>query len=102
MRLNSFFSTLLSGVRNKQQISSCTMIDDQDFQVVVGGLISSSSSLYEVQDILGCGAYGEVTQCRKLATNETVAVKILKSKTCIEEAKEEVQHKLCCVSTLPL
>ncbi|XP_038571109.1 homeodomain-interacting protein kinase 1-like [Micropterus salmoides] len=65
------------------------MIDDQDFQVVVGGLISSSSSLYEVQDILGCGAYGEVTQCRKLATNETVAVKILKSKTCIEEAKEE-------------
>ncbi|XP_044055454.1 homeodomain-interacting protein kinase 3-like isoform X2 [Siniperca chuatsi] len=65
------------------------MTDNQDFQVVVGVLISSASSVYEVQDLLGCGTYGEVTQCRKLATNETVAVKILKSKRCIEEAKEE-------------
>ncbi len=62
---------------------------NQDFEVVLGGLISSASSDYEVQDILGCGNFGEVAQCRKLATNEMVAVKILKTKSLIEEAKEE-------------
>lgn len=69
------------------------MTDNQDYQVVVGGLISSPSAQYEVLDLLGCGMYGKVTQCRKIATNETVAVKILKNMRCIEEAKEEVQHK---------
>lgn len=77
------------------------MTDNQDFQVVVGGLISSPSSYYEVQDLLGYGTYGEVTQCRKLATNEMVAVKMLKTQTFIEEAKQEVQHKLC-LTTFPL
>ncbi|KAA8587177.1 hypothetical protein FQN60_001013 [Etheostoma spectabile] len=60
-----------------------------DFQVFVGELISSSSSQYEVQDLLGCGSFGAVTQCRKVATNEMVALKIYKNKAFIEEAKEE-------------
>ena len=66
-----------------------------DYQVSVGDLISSSSSQYEVQELLGCGSFGAVTQCRKVATNEMVALKIHKDKALIEEAKEEVQHKLC-------
>ncbi|XP_031176160.1 homeodomain-interacting protein kinase 1-like isoform X1 [Sander lucioperca] len=60
-----------------------------DFQVFVGDLISSSSSQYEVQELLGCGSFGAVTQCRKEATNEMVALKIHKDKALIEEAKEE-------------
>ncbi|XP_039632679.1 homeodomain-interacting protein kinase 2-like [Perca fluviatilis] len=60
-----------------------------DYQVSVGDLISSSSSQYEVQELLGCGSFGAVTQCRKVATNEMVALKIHKDKALIEEAKEE-------------
>ena len=54
------------------------MTDNQDFQVVVGGLISSASSDNEGQDVLGRGTYGEVTLCRKVAISETVALKIFK------------------------
>ncbi|XP_034746647.1 homeodomain-interacting protein kinase 1-like [Etheostoma cragini] len=60
-----------------------------DFQVFVGEMITSSSSQYEVQDLLGSGSFGAVTQCRKVATNEMVALKICKNKKLIEEAKEE-------------
>lgn len=71
------------------------MAENPGLEVVIGDLISSASSNYEVQELLGSGAYGLVTQCRKLSTNETVALKIFQSKSCIEEAKEEVQHKFC-------
>lgn len=72
------------------------MAYNQDSRVKVRELISSASSVYVVQDLLGRGAYGEVTLCRKLATNETVAVKILKNR-CIKEAKKEVQHLPCVI-----
>ncbi|XP_035529983.1 homeodomain-interacting protein kinase 3-like [Morone saxatilis] len=65
------------------------MTENQYFQVVKRGLISSASSDYEVQELLGSGTFGEVTQCWKLATNEIVAVKIMKSLAFIQEAKEE-------------
>ncbi|TKS74230.1 Homeodomain-interacting protein kinase 1 [Collichthys lucidus] len=58
-------------------------------QVAVGDLICSTTSEYEVQHLLGSGNFGVVTKCKKLATNEMVAVKILKSKRYIKEAKQE-------------
>lgn len=64
-------------------------------QLAVGDLICSTTSDYEVQHLLGSGTFGVVTKCKKLATNEMVAVKILKSKRYINEAKKEVQRKLC-------
>lgn len=64
-----------------------------EFQVAVGGLISSSSSEYEVQALLGSGGFGEVAQCRITATNEIVALKVLKRCThYMKQAKEEVKH----------
>ncbi|KAG8003212.1 Homeodomain-interacting protein kinase 1 [Nibea albiflora] len=59
------------------------------FQVPIGGLISSTTSDYEVQYLLGSGTFGVVTKCKKLATNEMVAVKILKSKKHIKGAEKE-------------
>ncbi|XP_027146299.1 homeodomain-interacting protein kinase 2 isoform X3 [Larimichthys crocea] len=58
-------------------------------QLAVGDLICSTTSDYEVQHLLGSGTFGVVTKCKKLATNEMVAVKILKSKRYINEAKKE-------------
>ncbi|TMS20802.1 Homeodomain-interacting protein kinase 1, partial [Larimichthys crocea] len=58
-------------------------------QLAVGDLICSTTSDYEVQHLLGSGTFGVVTKCKKLATNEMVAVKILKSKSYINEAKKE-------------
>lgn len=77
-----------------QQLTSCTMYDDQVSQVTKGSLISSASSVYEVQDILGSGSYGAVTQCKKLTTGQIVAVKMTIDARCIETAKYEVQHAL--------
>ncbi|XP_042340031.1 homeodomain-interacting protein kinase 1-like [Plectropomus leopardus] len=65
------------------------MMDNQDFEVIEGSLISSTTSDYEVQDLLGSGTYGEVAKCRKVATGEMVALKILKSTSGIEDAKKE-------------
>ena len=67
-------------------------------QAVTGPLISSASFYYEVQELLGSGCFGLVIQCRKLTTNETVALKIYRSKSSIEEAKQEVKHKSCALT----
>ncbi|XP_069030775.1 homeodomain-interacting protein kinase 1-like [Embiotoca jacksoni] len=60
-----------------------------NLKLMVGKVLSSTSSDYEVQGLLGSGAFGAVAQCRKLSTNETVALKIIKRKNCIEDAKDE-------------
>ncbi|KAL7405878.1 hypothetical protein ABVT39_009117 [Epinephelus coioides] len=62
-----------------------------DNQFTIRKLISSTSSDYEVQELLGCGAYGAVTKCRKVATNEMVALKILKRTDYIDFAKQEAE-----------
>lgn len=66
------------------------MVSNEDFQVVTGALISSASTHYEMQDLLEYGTFGAVIECRKLATNETVALKIIRNETNIEDAKQEV------------
>ncbi|KAJ4943510.1 hypothetical protein JOQ06_006010 [Pogonophryne albipinna] len=63
------------------------MLDN--FQVEEGAMLYSKSSAYEVQYLLGRGSFGEVAQCRKFATNENVAIKVIRSKHSIEDAKSE-------------
>lgn len=55
--------------------------------------ISSPSSDYEMEHYLGSGAYGAVVQSKKLATNETVALKVIKNERYMEVAKKEVKEK---------
>ena len=42
-----------------------------------GDLISSASSYYLVEEIIGKGSFGQVARCVKTATNEKVAIKIV-------------------------
>ncbi|KAK0133811.1 Homeodomain-interacting protein kinase 3 [Merluccius polli] len=51
----------------------------KDFSVSRGDLMSTASSSYWVEGFLGEGAYGKVARCLKTATNERVAVKIIKN-----------------------
>ncbi|XP_034537158.1 homeodomain-interacting protein kinase 2-like isoform X2 [Notolabrus celidotus] len=44
--------------------------------VPVGGRISSSSTHYEVQALLGSGSFGDVARCKIVDTNKTVALKV--------------------------
>uniref|UniRef100_A0A3B5KZY3 Protein kinase domain-containing protein n=1 Tax=Xiphophorus couchianus TaxID=32473 RepID=A0A3B5KZY3_9TELE len=46
--------------------------------------ISSPSSDYEMEHYLGSGAYGAVVQSKKLTTNETVALKVIKNERYME------------------
>ena len=39
-----------------------------------GDLISSASSYYLVEEIIGNGSFGQVARCVKTATNEKVAI----------------------------
>ncbi|KAK0148321.1 Homeodomain-interacting protein kinase 1 [Merluccius polli] len=54
-------------------------MDGKDFSVSRGDLMSTASSSYWVEGFLGEGAYGKVARCLKTATNERVAVKIIKN-----------------------
>ena len=87
------FPSILSVVRNQHQGASRTM--PHNFQVEEGAMLYSKSSAYQVQYLLGRGSFGEVAQCRKFATNENVALKVMRSWQCIEDAKSEVGHRLC-------
>ncbi|XP_034002050.1 homeodomain-interacting protein kinase 1-like [Trematomus bernacchii] len=60
-----------------------------NFQVEEGAMLYSKSSAYQVQYLLGRGSFGEVAQCRKFATNENVALKVMRNWQCIEDAKSE-------------
>ncbi|KAF3835464.1 hypothetical protein F7725_028022 [Dissostichus mawsoni] len=60
-----------------------------NFQIEEGAMLYSKSSAYQVQYLLGRGSFGEVAQCRKFATNENVALKVMRSWQCIEDAKSE-------------
>ncbi|KAK5921565.1 hypothetical protein CgunFtcFv8_018922 [Champsocephalus gunnari] len=55
------------------------------------GVLSSPSSQYMIQSVLGEGTFGKVVKCLKMATNRTVAVKIAKEKDLTPEAKNEME-----------
>uniref|UniRef100_A0A3P9MTW9 Protein kinase domain-containing protein n=1 Tax=Poecilia reticulata TaxID=8081 RepID=A0A3P9MTW9_POERE len=52
--------------------------------------ISSPSWDYEMEHYLGSGAYGAVVQSKKLGTNETVALKVIKNERYME-------IRICCL-----
>ncbi|XP_061918223.1 homeodomain-interacting protein kinase 1-like isoform X2 [Entelurus aequoreus] len=51
--------------------------------------ISSPTCEYKMEEVLGAGSFGEVVQCRKLSSGETVALKVIKDSSKMEEAKDE-------------
>ncbi|XP_071352904.1 homeodomain-interacting protein kinase 3-like isoform X2 [Trachinotus anak] len=65
------------------------MAERSVFEVISKGLIFSTTTYYHVEDLLGSGTFGVVVQCKKLDTNQTVALKIVRSRRHIEEAKQE-------------
>uniref|UniRef100_A0A3Q3GW34 Protein kinase domain-containing protein n=1 Tax=Labrus bergylta TaxID=56723 RepID=A0A3Q3GW34_9LABR len=56
-------------------------------------VLSSPSSDYLVRSYLGEGTFGKVAKCLKMATRETVAVKIIKHKKFSPEAQNEVERR---------
>nr|XP_057908519.1 homeodomain-interacting protein kinase 1-like isoform X2 [Doryrhamphus excisus] len=51
--------------------------------------ISSPTCSYTMEEVLGAGSFGEVVQCRKMSSGETVALKVIKDSSKMEEAKDE-------------
>lgn len=61
-----------------------------NFAVTVECQISSPTCSYMMEELLGAGSFGEVVQCRKLSSGETVALKVIKDSSKMEDAKDEV------------
>ncbi|KAJ4926385.1 hypothetical protein JOQ06_016269 [Pogonophryne albipinna] len=53
-------------------------------------LIDTISENYQILKVLGAGCYGQVVECLKLDTEETVAVKVLKQKNSSKNNMREV------------
>ncbi|XP_069366163.1 uncharacterized protein [Paralichthys olivaceus] len=65
------------------------MSQNSVFEITEGVLIPSPTTNYQVQKYLGRGAYGVVMQCRNVTTNETVALKMIRSAEDIDSEDEE-------------
>ena len=63
------------------------MSQNKEFKILMGELIRSPTTHYQVQKFLGSGTYGVVIQCKNMITYETVALKILKNTGTIACAK---------------
>ncbi|XP_038586225.1 homeodomain-interacting protein kinase 1-like [Micropterus salmoides] len=60
-------------------------------EIQAGQTLFGSSSGYSILEFIGEGCFGKVAKCQNLATNERVAVKILKSDTdFIQDTEKEV------------
>ncbi|XP_049611420.1 homeodomain-interacting protein kinase 2-like isoform X2 [Syngnathus scovelli] len=60
-----------------------------NFPVTVECQISSPTCSYMMEELLGAGSFGEVVQCRKMSSGETVALKVIKDSSKMEDAKDE-------------
>ncbi|XP_069386922.1 homeodomain-interacting protein kinase 2-like isoform X2 [Paralichthys olivaceus] len=64
------------------------MLQNRVLEILIGELIISPTTNYRVEKYLGSGSYGLVVRCRDVSTNETVALKMIKS-THFEYVDEE-------------
>ncbi|XP_069378157.1 uncharacterized protein [Paralichthys olivaceus] len=65
------------------------MSENRVFEITEGVLIPSPTTNYQVQKYLGRGAYGVVMLCKNVTTNETVALKMIRSTEDIDSEDEE-------------
>lgn len=62
--------------------------------VAPGDLLCSPFFTYQVNAVLGKGTYGNVLKCTYMATNVTVAIKVMKNEGFLmEQAASEVRRK---------
>ncbi|XP_061686661.1 homeodomain-interacting protein kinase 2-like isoform X3 [Syngnathoides biaculeatus] len=69
-------------------------MEPSNFPVTVESQISSPTCSYMMEELLGAGSFGEVVQCRKMSSGETVALKVIKDSSKMEDAKDEGQFCL--------
>ncbi|XP_061633664.1 homeodomain-interacting protein kinase 2-like [Phyllopteryx taeniolatus] len=69
-------------------------MERSNFPVTVECQISSPTCSYMMEELLGAGSFGEVVQCRKMSSGETVALKVIKDSSKMEDAKDEGQFCL--------
>ena len=75
-----------------------TFLYVQPCLLTVGHQLWSSSSVYAIQEFIGEGCFGKVARCINLATQDIVAVKILKDSSHIENVEKEVGFfESCCL-----
>ncbi|XP_077565986.1 homeodomain-interacting protein kinase 1-like [Stigmatopora nigra] len=73
------------------ETSSSESIFGDDLDLDVGSLIRSPTADYIVESVLGCGSFGKVVHCKKMATEESVALKIIMEKEFNNDAQKEVE-----------
>uniref|UniRef100_A0A3B3BED6 Protein kinase domain-containing protein n=1 Tax=Oryzias melastigma TaxID=30732 RepID=A0A3B3BED6_ORYME len=66
------------------------IMSDGEFEVRENSLLLGYNGLYQVEKFLGEGTFGKVAKCREVATNQEVAIKILKSKY-KDAGRDEIQ-----------
>ncbi|XP_061833329.2 homeodomain-interacting protein kinase 2-like isoform X1 [Nerophis lumbriciformis] len=60
-------------------------------RIVPGARLYSASTSYKVLSLLSCGTFGKVAKCRKMDSNKTVAVKMIRNQgSFAEQAKIEI------------
>ncbi|XP_077400962.1 homeodomain-interacting protein kinase 2-like isoform X2 [Vanacampus margaritifer] len=71
--------------------SSSGSVFDEELELEVGSLICSPSAEYLVEGVLGCGSFGKVVHCKKVATDQSVALKIIMEKEYNKDAQKEME-----------
>ncbi|XP_035489622.1 homeodomain-interacting protein kinase 3-like isoform X2 [Scophthalmus maximus] len=71
--------------------NTSAIVPAQHYQLVTGGCLTSESSTYKVQCVLGQGTFGTVVKCTRMVDMKTVAIKMIRNEgRYVQEAKMEV------------
>lgn len=95
----SFFFFTNANVSMTPCVSFCLNLsaglpESSHTEVVPGDLLYSPFFTYQVNAVLGKGTYGNVLKCTYMATNVTVAIKMMKNEGFLtEQAASEVSKK---------
>ncbi|XP_077589012.1 homeodomain-interacting protein kinase 2-like isoform X1 [Stigmatopora nigra] len=64
-------------------------MEHTNFPVTLEYQVSSPTCSYILEELLGSGSFGEVVQCRKVSSGETVALKVIRDSSKIDDAQDE-------------